>query len=107
MARDSAYVLHPYFHISQWVLRVSDYFIGLIRLQDINIADNATLKTSDGVQGLYANDINMGKNSRLSLLGGGVHVRCERLNGPEPLFQAQKQIFIRGFSRKLAKEERS
>lgn len=96
---DDPAVIHPYHHGRAWLSRPSQYLIGIAVLNDINIEDDATLTMTPSVQGLYANAINMGENARLRFQSGGVHVRCNTLNGPNP-FQAGVNFYkyVKGLS---------
>ena len=99
---DDPAVLHTLHHARAWLSRPSRYLIGLIALNDITIADNATLHMTPAVQALYANDINIGSNGRLRFASGGVHVRCRTLNGPaRPIMAGITDIdrYVHGLAR--------
>lgn len=101
LTADDPAVKHTYHH-ARTFLSASRLAIGLFRLRDINIADNATLTMTPTVQALYANDVNIGRNGRLRFTGGGVYVRSRTLNGPSLVAEAlatPASNYIRGLAR--------
>jgi hypothetical protein len=83
---DHPLVSHSYYHVRTWLERGGRYAVGVIALQDITIGQNATLTVTPAVSGLYARDITLGDQGRLSLTGGGIKVRCREVTGPPSMF---------------------
>lgn len=75
-------VIHTFHHVSAWARRPSQYLLGLVALENITIGDHATLTGSPTVSALYANNITIGVEGRLSFASGAVKVRCKELTGP-------------------------
>ncbi|RYZ81475.1 MAG: hypothetical protein EOP04_23915 [Proteobacteria bacterium] len=76
-------VQHSYYHIRRLITRrTALLYVGIFLLEDITIGDHAVLTTTPTVGGLYARNINIGKEGRLRFTGGNVKVRCKELNGP-------------------------
>jgi len=104
LAVDDPAVLHSYRHASLYLTAPARYIVGMFRLQDITIGDNATLVITPTVQALYANDVTIGNNGRLRFTSGGVHVRSKTLNGPNLLTSATSAVFskyVQGLSREM------
>jgi len=102
LAVDDPAVLHTYHHVSAYLAASARFIVGIFRLRDINIADNATLMMTPTVQALHANDVNIGRNGRLRFTSGGVHVKSRTLNGPSLFTDATSAVIakaVRGLSR--------
>jgi hypothetical protein len=102
LAVDDPAVVHTYHHASRY-LASARFAVGIYRLRDINIADNATLTMTPTVHAVYANDVNMGRNARFRFTSGGVHVRSRTLNGPSLVLDSVSAVAAKGL-RGLARE---
>jgi hypothetical protein len=69
---------------SRLVDRHAPLLVGLLALNDIDIAAHATLRVLRTVDVLNARDIRIGDEGHLDFQGGGVKVRCASLTGPGP-----------------------
>jgi hypothetical protein len=101
LSPDHPAVLHTYHHTRKWLTRPSMILVGLFAINDINIGDEATLTMTPTVHALYANDISIGQNGWLRFQSGGVHVRCNSLNGPSlPLAAGMSKIdkYVQGLA---------
>lgn len=101
LGTDNSLVRHHYHHARAWLSRPGLYLIGIISLNNIDIEDRATLTMTPTVRALYANEINIGKFGVLRFTSGGVHVRCNVLNGPQRWATEVKDIskYMKGLGR--------
>jgi hypothetical protein len=103
LAVDDPEVRHHYYHARSWLSRSNLHLVGIFTLNNINIEDRATLTMTPTVQALYANEITIGNQGVFRFTSGGVHVRCNVLNGPRRVFSEVRDItkYMTGLTREV------
>jgi hypothetical protein len=89
--------LHPRV-VRAWHSRLVDVhvplLVGLLALNDIDIAAHGTMQVPRTVDVLNAREIQIGGEGRLDFQGGGVKVRCTSLTGPGLLWKDSLAVAV-------------